>query len=163
VPCARNYLQCVESELGEGVRPRALLPGHHVAILSAQLRIKERDGTIDTESMTLNIRDVVRESAQGEGVVIDISGFLEQCLNEIAAPDVVRKVAKEAASERVITHVLDDTTPVRIGLSLSQLVGGSVRKAFKQKRLDLVIPFGVDDRLVRQHRVCEGWAYRVGC
>ena len=75
----------------------------------------------------------------------------------------MREITEEAAPKGVVTHVLDNTTPVRVGLRPAQLVGGSVGKAFKQNRLDLIIPFRVDDRLIRQYRVSEGWANRVGC
>src|SRR5215471_6127552 len=113
--------------------------------------------------MTVHVRDVVRQSSQGEGVVIDVSRFLEKRLDEITAPDVVSKMAEEAASERVVTHVLDDTARVRIRVGTTQLLEGRVGKAFKQKRLDLVIPLGVNDRFIRQHRVPQGWAGNAQC
>ena len=59
---------------------------------------------------------------------------------------VVGKMAEEAAPDRVVTHVLDDATPVRVGVRLLQLLNGCIGKAFQQKSFDLVIPFGVHNR-----------------
>jgi hypothetical protein len=63
------------------------------------------------------------------------------------------QVAEELAAEWVIADVLKETAALSIGVGFAQLVGGGLREAFQEQRLDLVLPKYIDQFLMREQRV----------
>ena len=93
------------------------------------------------------------QSAQGEGVLIDILAFDQQLTNKVSAADVVHQVAEFFTAERVVAEVLDDSASVRKGMSLPDLVLRQSRISLEQEWADLTGPQQVHDFLVGQNRV----------
>ncbi len=148
-----DNFQGVEPKLREGVSPGAFLPGDPVPILLVQSGVENPDRAVDSDGMPLNIGNVVGERSQSKSILVDITGLLDERLNEGAAPDVVRKVTEKAAAEGIIAHVLNYASTVRVGLCLAQLLWGCAGKALEQKGLNVLCPFGIDNGLVSQDRV----------
>jgi hypothetical protein len=67
----------------------------------------------------------------------------------------VHQVAEELVSVRVIAHILQQASSVRISVRLPQLVGGGVRIALKDHRPDLIQPEKINDLLVGKNRVAR--------
>src|SRR5215472_12790912 len=113
----------------------SLIPRHPVAILPRKpgyRRSTERLTAREWPSMTATVGETGLSGRRRNHYV---SRFLEQWLDEITAPDVVREKAKEAAPKRVVTHVLDDTTPVRIGVCVTQLLRAALGKRSSRRGL----------------------------
>src|SRR5581483_5935066 len=105
--------------------------------------------------MTRDIRRIVRQRAQSEGVLVGILGLEQQLANEVAATDVMHQVAEFPAAERVVAKILDNGATVRVGMRLPDLVFRQSRISLEQEGLDLIGPEQVYDLLVRQNGVCE--------
>src|SRR5260370_74280 len=97
-------------------------------MLLSQLGIKNGDGAIRSNAMSVRIRRIVRHSAEREGVFVQILGIAQQNYHEIAAADVMRQVAEEHAAVRVVTHVLNDGAPVSVTVGFAQLFAQYLRK-----------------------------------
>src|SRR6185437_2123841 len=110
-----------------------------LAILRPQLRILDRDCLID-RWVTRNIRCVVRQRAQREGVLVDIPALKYQLANKVSAANAMHQVAEFSAAERVVAEILNDGSPVSIGVGLFDLVVGQSGKSLEQERADLVSP-----------------------
>ena len=106
--------------------------------------------------MTAVICGVVSECADGEGILVDVAGVVNQRHHEVAGPDVVQEVAEELAAERVVAEILDDASAVRVRPGLGQFLDGRRGKPREQQRLNRGIPQRVDVGFVRQHGVGRG-------
>src|ERR1700720_3169109 len=98
--------------------------------------------------MAVDIRDVVCESADCKGVFVGILALEQQFANEISAANVVHQVAEFRAAEWVVSEILDDGTPISIGMGFFELVVRQIRESRQQERPDLIAPEKVDDLLV---------------
>ncbi len=83
-----RHLHHVESELRLQMRGVVLRVPDGIAVLGAQLRILDRNSAIDRR-MAGDIRRIVCERAQREGVLVRILALQQQLSNEITAADVV--------------------------------------------------------------------------
>src|ERR1700745_2038415 len=95
----------------------------------------------------------MRQRTHRESIFVDIGGIAKQGLNKITAADIMNKVTEVLAAERVVTHVLHNAAAVCVGMSLAQIVFGSLRKALAQQRRNLVIPGDVHDLLMGEDRI----------
>ena len=98
-----------------------------------QLGILDGDRLIDG-GMSGDIGRVVRESAKGEGVFVDILAFEQQLAHEVAAADVVHQAAEFRAAEGVVPEVLDDGAAIGVGMGLGDLVLPIVRDSAASRR-----------------------------
>jgi hypothetical protein len=99
---------------------------------------------------------VVGESAEGEGVLIDVAGFFrlgEHVGDEVSAADVVGEVAEEFVAEGVVSDVLDEAAAVGVGMGGADLVFGGVGKSGEEHGMKLLLPEEVDDLLVGEDGV----------
>ena len=103
--------------------------------------------------MTGDIRRIVRQRAQGEGILVDILAFEQQLANKVSAADVMHQVAEFLAAERVVAEILDDGATIGVGMRLPDLVFRQPRISLEQKGPNLIGPEQVYDFLVRQHGV----------
>ncbi len=104
--------------------------------------------------VTGDVRRIVRQGAQCEGVLVDILAFEQQLADEVSAADVMHQVAEFPAAERVVAEILDDGAAIGVGVRLSDLVFRQSRISLEQEGLDLVGPEQVHDFLVRQNGIC---------
>ena len=72
--------------------------------------------------VTCDIRRVVRQGAQCEGVLIDILALEQQLVNKVSTADVMHQVAEFSVAEWVVTEILDDGASVRVGVGLPDLI-----------------------------------------
>src|SRR6185369_1993641 len=133
---ASRHLNYIEPELSLEVRLRVFNVRHPLPIFGAQLWIKHGDRAVHRHCVPVVIGNVVRERTQSERVFIEILRFSEQRFDEVAASYVVHEVGEELASERVITHVLNNRAAIGVSVRLSQLLGGRMRKPFQQHWFD---------------------------
>ena len=70
------------------------------------------------DGMTADVGSVVRERAQRERILIQVRGVLKQGLDKVAAAHVVHQIAEKLAAERVVAHVLHNTSAVGVGMRL---------------------------------------------
>ncbi len=119
-----GHLDDIEGELHHDVRPRAVFIGDPVAVFLTQPGVHVRNRQVDRQAMSVVVRHIVRQRAQSESVFIDVTGVVEQGLDEIARPDIMSEITEQAAPERVVAHVLDDAAPVCISVCISQLRHG---------------------------------------
>ena len=82
--------------------------------------------------MTFVVRGVVSEGPQRKGIAVKILGIVEKSQNKVSAPHIVRQVAEEKASVRVITHVLDNRPAVRIAVSYFEFFCRGIGKTLQQ-------------------------------
>jgi hypothetical protein len=58
------------------------------------------------------------------------------------------QVAEEFFAKRVVAHVLDGATPVRVSVRLGELGVGASRKPAEQQRANRILPRQIDELLV---------------
>src|SRR5208337_640319 len=92
-----------------------------LSILGAQLWVLEGNGLIDG-GMAGYIRGIVRERAEGEGVLISILALRQQLADEIAATNVVDQITELHAAKRIVAEVLDDGAAIGISVCFRELV-----------------------------------------
>src|ERR1700744_4120660 len=98
----------------------------------------------------------MRAGSGRKGVVVKIVRFLsivEQGKDKVTTPCVMDKVAEELAAKRIVAHVLDDGATVGLGVDFTQLIVGSVRKAFEKQRAKSIWPAGVNDGFVSKNGI----------
>ena len=61
--------------------------------------IQNRNGPVDAEAVTVIVRGVVRERTEGERILVDILGVMQQRLNEIKDREDFRPVAPVVLEE----------------------------------------------------------------
>ncbi len=132
-------LHRIEAELCFQVcRPVLGIP-NRLAIFRPQLRVLDRDGRVDCR-VASDIRCIMRQCAQREGVLVDILTFEHQFTNEVSAANVMHQVAELFTAERVVAQILDDGAPIGIRVRLFELVLRQARIALEQQGPDLVSP-----------------------
>src|SRR5271165_1836220 len=151
-----RHFKNVEAELRFGVSEGILLVPDGVTVLFLKFGIEHGHGAIRSETMAIIVRGIMSERADSESVLVQIFRVAKQSLHKISAPHIVSKVAEKMASVRVIAHVLDDRPAIGVGLRFAQLLFGGTRKTGQQQRLDVRLPQGIDDRLVRKNRESSG-------
>ena len=52
--------------------------------------------------MAVNVRGVVRDRAEGKGVIVEVPGLFKQSLEEVSAPNVMCQVAEKRFPEGVV-------------------------------------------------------------
>ena len=135
------------------VRKLVVLKQNAVAVFLPQPRIQNRNGSVGADAMTVVVRGVVRERADGESVLGYIFCVSQQRLDEITAADVMREVAEKRAAVRVVAHILNDGSAISVGLRPAQILLGCRREFFQEERLDVHLPSGIDDGLMREDSV----------
>ena len=131
--------------MGQGV----VLESNAVAKFLSEPGIQNRNGTVGAEAVTVVVRGVMRERADGESVFVDVLGVPQQRLDEIAAADVMRKIAEKGAAIRVIPHILNDRTAISVGLCPAQIFFCGLREFLQEERLDVRLPRCIDDGFMR--------------
>src|SRR5271157_1274924 len=116
---ARRHLNHVEAKLHHNVFLRIIGVGNDVTVLLAYLRIQDGHRSVHRQRMADIVSRVVRQRAQGEGVLVEILSLPDHRFDEVGATNIVEKVAEEGAAERVIAHVLDDATSVSVGVGFA--------------------------------------------
>src|SRR5882672_12459359 len=104
--------------------------------------------------MARNIRRIVGQGPQREGVFIDILALEQQFHNEISTADVMHQIAELPAAEWIVAEILDHGASIGVSMRLPDLVFRESGISFEQERPDLIGPCQVYDLLVRQNRVC---------
>ena len=153
-----RYLDYVEAELGANVGGVIVFVGDQVSIPGAELGEGIGDGGIDG-GMAGDVGGVVGQGSEGEGVLIDVPGFLgfgEHVGNEVSATHVMGQVAEEMVAEGVVADVLDEAAAVGIGVGGAHLVVGRAGKAREEHGAKLRFPEEIDDLLVGQDGVGRG-------
>lgn len=72
------------------------------------------------------------ECPKSKRVAVKILGIAEERHDKVSAPHIVRQVAEEKASVRVITHVLDNRPTVRIAVSFFEFFCRGIGKTLQQ-------------------------------
>ena len=103
--------------------------------------------------MTGDVRRIVRQRAEGKGVLVGIAALSQQFTNEVSATNVVHQVAEFPTAERVVAKVLYNGPTIGIGMSFFELLFGEPRIALEDERTNLVRPQQVNDLLVGQHGI----------
>ena len=147
IPLARNFKN-VESKFGLHVRETIVFKRHAIAEFLPQARIQDRNGSIDAQTMAVVVRSVVRQGADSKSKFVDVLRIAQECLNEVAAANVMREVAKEGLSVRIVAHVLNDRASIGIGLRTAQIFLGSLWKFLEKQGLYVRLPGGIDDSFV---------------
>ena len=98
--------------------------GDLLAVLLCQPGVYDRNRWIHGQRMPGVIRRVVCQCPNRESIFIHVLGLAKKGHDEVAAADIMRQVAEEPASKRVIPHILDNAASVSIGMRLLQLGGG---------------------------------------
>src|ERR1700730_6944994 len=107
-----RYFQNVKSKLRLYVRQPVLFIRNRVAVFLFQLGIQEWNGAVRADGVAVVVRGIVSECAEGKGVAVKVLGIPEKSQNKVSAPHIVRQVAEDKTSVRVITHVLDNSPAV---------------------------------------------------
>ena len=97
----------------------------------------------------------MRQCSQRKGVFVYVRRFEDQVLHEITRSDVMSEVAEKFTSERIVTHVVNETATVRMGISNSQILVAGLRKTDHEQRLDVLLPCQIHDVLMGQQRKRE--------
>ena len=90
--------------------------------------------------MTGDIRCVVRQCAQREGVLVDVLAFKQQLSNEISAANVMHQVAEFLTAKWVVAEILNDGAAIGISVRLFELVFRQPWISLAQQWSDLVSP-----------------------
>src|SRR4029077_15351199 len=125
-----------------------------VTELRPQLRVLHGNGPVYCR-VAGDIRRIVCESPQREGVFVGILALKYQFTNEVSAANVMHQIAKLPATERVVTEVLDDSAPVGVRMRFHDLVWRQLRKTLEEERPELIGPKQIYDFFVRQNGVCK--------
>src|SRR4029077_3766632 len=128
--------------------------GNRLAVLPLELWILDGHCLVHCR-VSGNVRRIVCQRAQSEGIFVDISALQQQLVNEVSATNVVHQVAELLVTERVITQVLDDGASVGVGMRFFDLIFRETGISLEQQGADLVGPEQVYDFLVGQNRVSE--------
>ena len=118
--------------------------------LGTQFGIRNGDGLVDG-GVTRNVGRVVRESAKGEGVFVDVFAFAQELDDKVSAANVVDKVAEFTITKRIVAEVLDDGTAIGVGVRIFDLVVCETGITGKQERPDFVDPKQIDNLFMSQN------------
>src|ERR1700737_4845260 len=103
-----RYFQHVESKFCLYVRKPIFFIRNRVAVFLFQLGIQERNRAIRADGVTVIVRGVMSECAKRKRITVKVLGIPEKSQDKVPAPHIVRQVAEEETSVRVITHVLNN-------------------------------------------------------
>jgi hypothetical protein len=105
--------------------------------------------------MSFRIGGVVGKSTHRKCIFIQILELGDERENEIAAPNIVREITKESATERIIAHVLNACSSISVGIRLLQFFASRAGETLQQCRPDSIIPRYIDDRFMSQDSVAR--------
>ena len=108
--------------------------------------------------MSVDVGYVMRQRAEGEGVLVEVLRVVNHRLHEGAGADIMSEIAEDLVAERVVPDILNDATAVSVRVGLQQVLRRGVGETREQQRLDLLVPHQIDDLFVSQDRI--GWADR---
>src|SRR5450755_892419 len=111
-----RYFQHVESKFRLYVRQPVFFICNRVAVFLFQLGIQDRNCAIRTHGVTVTVRGVVSKRPKRKRVTVKVLGIPEQSQDKVSAPHIMRQVAEEETSVRVIPHVLDNGPTVCIAV-----------------------------------------------
>ena len=148
------HLQCIESKLGLQMRGRVVGIAYGSAIFGSQFWIVDGNSLIDGW-VAVDVGRIVRQRAQGKGILVRVLAFAHQLDNEVPAAHIMHQVAEVLVAERVVSKVLNDRAAVGISMRLFDLVFGNSWKPLHQKRPNLRDPQQIDNLLVGQDGVCK--------
>ena len=97
----------------------------------------------------------MRYCAESKRVFVQVLCLSEQYEQKIRTSHIVDQIAKESVTERIISKVLNNASAIRVSVCDSEIVFRSVREAFEQHCFDVVVPKGIHQRLVCEHRVAS--------
>src|SRR5258708_8969243 len=97
----------------------------------------------------------MRDCAESKRVFIQVLCLPEQREQKIRASHIVDRMAKESITKRIISEVLNNASAIHVSVCDSEIVFRSVREAFEQHCFDVVVPKGIHQRLVCEHRVAS--------
>ena len=112
-----GHLHHVETEFGANVSFGIVLVRNLVAVFCAQIGKQKANGLVH-RGMSHIVGRVVSESAESEGVFIQVTGFVNEVDDEIPAAHIVREIAEVFVAEGVVAHVLHQAAPVSEGVRL---------------------------------------------
>ena len=72
------------------------------------------------------------ECPKRKGIAVKILGIGEKSQDKVSAPHIVRQIAEEKASVRIVAHVLDNRPAVRIAVCLFEFFCRGIGKALQQ-------------------------------
>src|ERR1039457_2295440 len=98
--------------------------------------------------MADGISYVVAQRSDGEGKFIYALSVSQKGENKVATPHVMREIAKERLSKRVVPEILYEATAVRVCMGLPQADLRSAGIALEQEWPDGIVPGQVDQFLV---------------
>jgi hypothetical protein len=153
---AAGDLEDVEAELSLEVRGRIIAVGDLIAEFAAEFGEENRDGFINRDRVAFDVRSVMGDGSEGEGVLVKIAGFVDESLDKISGADIVDEVTEELTAERIVPEVLDDAASIRVRVGFEEIVFGSIGGSFLERRFEGVGPDGVDDGFVGEDRVGSG-------
>ena len=110
--------------------------------------------------MTDGIGRIMSQRPESESVFVQVLRVRYLVQNEIAAPDVMHKVAEEMAAEGIVADVLYEAAAVGVGVSFAEVGVSRAGVAGQQYRTNLVVPEHVDDLLMGEDGV--GWGALPG-
>ena len=126
------YFQNVESKFRLHVRELVFFIRHGVAVFRFSTWDTERDGAIHADGVAFVIRGVVSEGPERKSIAVKILGIVQKSQNKVSAPYIVRQVAEEKTSVRVITHVLDNRPAIRIAVCYFEFFRCGIGKTLQQ-------------------------------
>ena len=100
--------------------------------------------------MSRGIGGVVGKGPQRECIFVQIVRLGDERENKIAAANIMREIAKELTAEGIVAHVLNDGPSIGIGVGLDQLLRSRVGESAQQDWLNVFLPRGIDNRLMRK-------------
>lgn len=127
-----RYLQNIESKFRLYVRQGVLFIRNQVAVLLFQLGIQEGNRAIRGHEVAVVVRGVVRERPERKSVAVKVLGIAQQSQDKVPAPHIVRQVAEEITSVRVIAHVLDNGAAICIAMGFLDFFPRSVGEPLQE-------------------------------
>jgi hypothetical protein len=105
--------------------------------------------------MAGDIRGIVRERTEREGIFIGILTLQQQLSNEVAAANAVHQITEFHTPKGIVTEVLDNGTAVGISMCLRELILRERWESFEEKGTEFIGPHQINDFLVGEHGVSE--------
>ena len=147
IPSLRN-LEHVESEFGFYVGKGIIFIRCHAPVFLFDFRVQHRYGEVRRQAMAIIVRCVMCHGSDRKSVFIQILRIFQQCFNKITASKVVGEIAKEFIAVRVVTHILNDGSPVGVSMSLTEIIGRGIGKSMEEERANARLPGRINDGFV---------------
>src|SRR6185369_17810765 len=100
--------------------------------------------------MAGDVRGIMRQRAQGEGVLVNILTLAQQFQHEVAAANVMHQIAELYAAEGIVAQVLDDGAAIGVGMRLGDLLFRESGIALQKEGTKGVSPEQVNNLFVSQ-------------